>query len=262
MQIIIKDSYEEISKIGAEIIAGAIRKKPNLVLGLATGSTPVGMYKELIRMHKKENLDFSKVTTFNLDEYVGLPPDHDQSYYYFMCENLFDHVNIDKTKVHVPSGLVTGKDAEEYCQWYEDEIKKAGGIDIQVLGLGSDGHIAFNEPGSSLASRTRIVALTEKTIKDNSRFFEKIEDVPKLSITIGVGTVMEAKHCLIMAKGENKADAVKAFVEGPVTSQITASALQMHPKVTALFDAEAASKLDERLVDYYKFAYQSLQNYK
>lgn len=256
MQVIVKDSYEEISEIGAKIIANAIRKKPSLVLGLATGSTPIGMYKELIRMHKEENLDFSKVTTFNLDEYVGLPTDHDQSYHYFMCKNLFDHVNIDMSKVHVPSGLVTGKDAQDYCQWYENEIKKAGGIDIQVLGLGSDGHIAFNEPGSSLASRTRIVALTEETIDDNSRFFEKKEDVPQFSITMGVGTVMEARYCLIMAKGESKAKAVKAFVEGPVSSQITASALQMHPKVTAFFDETAASKL-ERL-DYYKFAYQSL----
>lgn len=257
MQVIVKDTYEEISKIGAEIIASAIRKKPNLVLGLATGSTPVGMYKKLIRMHKEEGLDFSKLTTFNLDEYVGLPPEHDQSYYYFMRKNLFDHVNIDMSKVHVPSGLITGEDVEEYCQWYEDEIKRAGGIDIQVLGLGRDGHIAFNEPGSSLASRTRIVALTEETINDNSRFFEKKEDVPRFAITMGVKTVMEAKHCLIMAVSENKADAVKALVEGPVCSQITASALQMHPKVTALFDAEAASKL-ERL-DYYKFAYKSLQ---
>jgi len=258
MQVIVKDSYEEISKIGAQIIANAINKKPNIVLGLATGSTPVGMYKELIRMHKEEGLDFSKVTTFNLDEYVGLSPEHDQSYYYFMRENLFDHVNIELSKVHVPSGLITGKDIEEYCNWYENEIKKAGGIDIQVLGLGRDGHIAFNEPGSSLTSRTRIVALTEETIRDNSRFFKNIEDVPKFAISMGVGTVMEAKHCLIMAKGENKAEAVEAFVEGPVTSQITASALQMHPKVTALFDAEAASEL--KRLDYYKFAYESLQN--
>lgn len=250
MEIIIKDTYEEISEVGAEIIANAIRKKPNIVLGLATGSTPVRMYKELIRMHKEEGLDFSKVTTFNLDEYVGLSPEHDQSYYYFMRKKLFDHVNIDMTKVHVPSGLITGENVKEYCQWYEDEIKKAGGIDIQVLGLGSDGHIAFNEPGSSLASKTRIVALTEETIDDNSRFFEKKEDVPKFAISMGVGTVLEAKHCLIMAKGDNKADAVQAFVEGPVSSQITASALQMHPKVTALFDAKAASKLER--IDYYR----------
>jgi len=257
MQIIIKDTYEEMSKIGAEIIANAIRKKPNLVLGLATGGTPIGMYKELIRMHREENLDFSKITTFNLDEYVGLPPEHEQSYYYFMRKNLFDHVNIDLSKVHVPSGLIAGKDIDDYCQWYENEIKKAGGIDIQVLGLGGDGHIAFNEPGSSLASRTRIVALTEETIEANSRFFEKKEDVPRFAISMGVGTVMEAKHCLILANGEKKAGAVKAFVEGPVTSQITASALQMHPKVTALFDAKAASNL--KRLDYYKFAYRSLQ---
>jgi len=258
MQIIIKDTYEEISRIGAEIIADAIRKKPNLVLGLATGSTPVGMYKELIRMHKEEGLDLSEVTTFNLDEYIGLSPEHEQSYYYFTRVNLFDHVNINLSKVHVPSGLIKRQDVEEYCQWYENEIKKAGGIDIQVLGLGRDGHIAFNEPGSSLASRTRIVALTEETIEDNSRFFEKKEDVPRFAITMGVGTVMEAKHCLLLANGKNKANAVKASVEGPISSQVTVSALQMHLKVTALFDAEAASRLE--WLDYYKFAYRSLQS--
>ena len=241
MEVIIKESYEEISKEAAEIIRDAIHLKPNLVLGLATGSTPIGTYKELIRMHKQGELDFSKVVTFNLDEYVGLPPTHDQSYHYFMHENLFNHININPANVHVPSGVA--EDFDRYCQWYEDEIAKAGGIDLQVLGIGSDGHIGFNEPGSPLASRTRIVTLTEETINDNSRFFECKEDVPKSAVTMGVGTIMEARFCLLLANGKKKADPVEALVEGPITSQVTASALQMHPNTTVIIDEDAASKL-------------------
>ena len=253
MQVIIKGSYEEMSIEAAEIIKDAIHLKPNLVLGLATGSTPIGTYKELIRMHKAGELDFSKVVTFNLDEYVGLPSTHDQSYHYFMHENLFDHVNISPTNVHVPSGVV--KDFKRYCQWYEDEIAKVGGIDLQVLGIGSDGHIGFNEPGSSLASRTSIVTLTEETIDDNSRFFEDKADVPRFAITMGVGTIMEAKHCLLVANGEKKADPVATLVEGPITSQVTASALQMHPNATVIIDEAAASKLNR--IDYYKWTYEN-----
>ena len=253
MQVIIKDTYEEMSMEAAEIIKDAIHLKPNLVLGLATGSTPIGTYKELIRMHQAGELDLSKVVTFNLDEYVGLPSTHNQSYHYFMHENLFNHINISPTNVHVPSGVV--KDSHRYCQWYEDEIAKVGGIDLQVLGIGSDGHIGFNEPGSSLASRTMIVTLTEETISDNSRFFERIEDVPRFAITMGVGTIMEAKHCLLVANGEKKAEPVAALVEGPITSQVTASALQMHPNATVIIDNAAASKL--KRVDYYKWTYEN-----
>ena len=251
MQVIIKDTYEEISREAAEIIRDAIHLKPNLVLGLATGSTPIGTYKELIRMYEAGALDFSKVITFNLDEYVGLPTTHDQSYYYFMHENLFNHININPTNVHVPSGVV--KDFSRYCQWYEEEIKRAGGVDVQVLGIGSDGHIGFNEPGSSLASRTRIVTLTEETIRDNSRFFEKESDVPRFAITMGVGTIMEARHCLLLANGAKKAEPVAALVEGPITSQVTASALQMHPRATVIVDSAAASKL--KRINYYKWIY-------
>jgi glucosamine-6-phosphate deaminase len=193
------------------------------------------------------------VITFNLDEYVGLPSTHDQSYHYFMHENLFNHININPANVHVPSGVV--KDFDRYCQWYEDEIEMAGGIDLQVLGIGSDGHIGFNEPGSSLASRTRIVTLTEETIIDNSRFFESMEDVPRFAITMGVGTVMEAGHCLLLANGEKKADPVAALVEGPITSQVTASALQMHPHATVIVDNAAASKL--KRIDYYRWTYEN-----
>jgi glucosamine-6-phosphate deaminase len=253
MEVIIKENYEEISKEAAEIIRDAIHLKPNLVLGLATGSTPIGTYKELIQMHEAGELDFSKVVTFNLDEYVGLPSTHDQSYHYFMHENLFNHINTNPANVHVPSGVV--EDFDRYCQWYEDEIAKAGGIDLQVLGIGSDGHIGFNEPGSSLASRTRIVTLTEETIKDNSRFFESMDDVPKFAITMGVGTIMEAGLCLLLANGEKKADPVEALVEGPITSQVTASALQMHPNAPVIIDEAAASKL--KRVDYYKWTYEN-----
>lgn len=257
MQVIIKETYEEMSKEAAKIIRDAIHLKPNLVLGLATGSTPIGTYKELIKMYKNGELDFSKVITFNLDEYVGLPTTHEQSYYYFMHENLFNHININPANVHVPSGVV--KDFRKYCQWYEEEIAKVGGIDLQVLGIGSDGHIGFNEPGTSLASRTSIITLTEETIKDNSRFFEKEEDVPRFAITMGVGTIMEAKHCLLLANGIKKADPVAALVEGPITSQVTASALQMHPNATVIVDAEAASKL--KRVNYYKWTYENRPNW-
>ena len=253
MQVIIKDTYEEMSIEAAEIIKDAIHLKPNLVLGLATGSTPIGAYKELIRMYEAGELDFSKVATFNLDEYVGLAPTHNQSYHYFMHDNLLNHINISPANVHVPSGVV--KDFHRYCQWYEDEIAKAGGIDLQVLGIGGDGHIGFNEPGSSLASRTSIVTLIEETIGDNSRFFERMEDVPRFAITMGVGTIMEARHCLLVASGEKKAEPVAALVEGPITSQITASALQMHPHATIMVDSAAASKL--KRADYYKWTYEN-----
>ncbi|MBD3185061.1 glucosamine-6-phosphate deaminase [Candidatus Poribacteria bacterium] len=253
MQVIIKENYEEMSKEAAKIIKDEILHKPNLVLGLATGSTPIGTYKELIRMYEAGEVDFSKVVTFNLDEYVGLPSTHNQSYFYFMQEKLFKGININPENIHVPSGIV--KDFNAYCQWYEDEIDKVGGVDVQVLGIGGDGHIGFNEPGTSLVSRTQVVTLTEETIEDNSRFFEKKEDVPRFAITMGVGTIMEAKHCLLVANGEKKADPVSVLIEGPITSQVTASVLQMHPKATVILDEAAASKLNR--IDYYKWAYEN-----
>jgi len=241
MLVIVKDSYEEMSREGARIIADRLRKKPDLVLGLATGSTPLGMYKELIRMHREEGLDFSKVTTFNLDEYVGLPPDHDQSYHYFMKVNLFDHINLDPRFVHVPQGMA--KDVDAFCDWYEDRMRRAGGIDIQVLGIGANGHIAFNEPGSSLGSRTRIKTLTGTTRQDNARFFASMDEVPKYAITMGVGTIMDAKELLLLANKKGKADAVRAAVEGPVTASCPASIIQMHRSAFCVLDKEAASQL-------------------
>ncbi|MBN1575192.1 MAG: glucosamine-6-phosphate deaminase [Chitinispirillaceae bacterium] len=241
MEITIARSYEEMSAVSAGIIAKEIKRKHDLVLGLATGDTPVGTYKELVKIYKKEGLDFSKVTTFNLDEYVGLPPLHKNSYNYFMWENLFKHINITPSKVFVPQGNT--EDPEEFCAWYEGQIKKAGGIDLQILGIGGDGHIAFNEPGSSFASPTRVKALYEQTIIDNARFFDKQEDVPRFAITMGVGTILDAKKILLIANGKKKADVVAQFIEGPVTSQITASALQLHRHVNIVLDQEAASKL-------------------
>lgn len=183
MEVIIKPDYDALSLEVANYIADFIYHKPNVVLGLASGSTPLGLYKEMIRLHKEEGLDFSKIITFNLDEYVGLPATHEQSYNYFMHHNLFDHINLDPGNIHVPNGMAP--DIHTYCKWYEDQIKACGGIDIQVLGIGA-GHIAFNEPGSSLGSRTRLKTLTQKTIEDNSRFFKVQEEVPRYAITMGV----------------------------------------------------------------------------
>ena len=249
MEVIIGKTYEEISKAAAEVVAQIVREKPNAVLGLATGSTPLGLYKELIRMHKQEGLDFSQVTTFNLDEYVGLQPTHEQSYHYFMNENLFKHINVSPQNIHIPSGTTDNYPA--FCQWYEDRIEECGDIDIQVLGIGSDGHIAFNEPGSSLGSRTRLKTLARQTIDDNARFFDKPEDVPIYAITMGVGTILDAEQLILLATGAGKADAVAAAVEGPVSSSCTASALQLHPSSLVFIDTEAAGNLKMR--DYYEW---------
>ena len=249
MEITIASDYDGMSKIAAQIIANEIRKKHDLVLGLATGSSPIGTYKELVRIHKEEGLDFSKVKSFNLDEYLGLAPLDKNSYNYFMYENLIKHININPANVYIPQGNTD--DPEQFCKWYEEQIKKLGGIDLQILGIGADGHIAFNEPGSSFASRTRIKALVKQTIEDNARFFDKVEDVPRFSITMGVGTILEAKKILLIANGKNKADVCDQFIEGPVTSQITASALQLHSYVNVVLDQEAASKL--KRIEYYNW---------
>src|SRR3954471_17605921 len=247
MEVVVLPSYEEMSRAAAHVVADVLNAKPNAVLGMATGSTPLGLYQELVRMHREEGLDFTQVTTFNLDEYVGLRPEHAQSYHYFMQENFFRHVNIAPGNIYIPSG--TTSNYRSFCEWYERRIEECGGIDVQILGIGSDGHIAFNEPGSSLSSRTRLKTLAKSTIDDNARFFDKPGDVPIYAITMGVGTILEARQILMLANGANKADAVAAMVEGPVTSMITASALQMHPWTRAFFDESAAAKLKMR--DYY-----------
>jgi glucosamine-6-phosphate deaminase len=247
MEIIVRDSVDEMSRTAARVVARTLNAKPNAVLGLATGSTPLGLYKELVRMHQEEGLDFSQVTTFNLDEYVGLKQKHPQSYHYFMHENLFRHINIPNQNIYIPSGTTDNYAA--FCAWYEQRIDECGGIDLQILGIGTDGHIAFNEPTSSLGSRTRIKTLAKQTIDDNARFFDSAEDVPVYAITMGVGTILEAEKILLLANGENKADAVAQAIEGPVTSMITASALQLHPLTRVFLDEEAAGELTMR--DYY-----------
>ncbi len=249
MEIIVKDSAEAMSKSAARVVARTLNSKPNAVLGLATGSTPLGLYKELVRLHVEEGLDFSQVTTFNLDEYVGLTRKHPQSYHYFMHENLFKHINIPKENIHIPSG--TTDNYEAFCAWYEQRIVDLGGIDLQILGIGTDGHIAFNEPTSSLGSRTRIKTLAKQTIDDNARFFDSAEEVPIYAITMGVGTVLEAEKIILLANGQNKADAVAQAIEGPVTSMVTASALQLHPDVMFIVDKEAAGSL--QMAEYYKW---------
>jgi glucosamine-6-phosphate deaminase len=260
VDVFIRNNYEEMSALAARIIAALVRRKPNAVLGLATGSTPIGTYRELVRMHREEGLDLSGVTTFNLDEYLGVARDlsrpyaENQSYARFMWEELFRDAEIPLEQTHVPDGLT--EDPEAFCAWYEDAIQRAGGIDLQLLGIGRDGHWAFNEPGSSLASRTRVVALTEQTLEDNweSFYFKagcRREDMPHFAITMGIGTILEARHVLMLASGSKKADIVAQALEGPVTAQVTASAMQLHPgPATVILDEAAAAKLAR--ADHYR----------
>jgi glucosamine-6-phosphate deaminase len=244
MRVVVLPTADDVSRRAAEVIVGCVHKKSKAVLGLATGGTPLGTYRELSNAYQAGKVSFADVTTFNLDEYVGLGPNHPQSYRQFMREHLFSKADFDEAKCHVPDGLAG--DYEDYCESYEQRIRDAGGIDLQLLGIGTDGHIAFNEPGSSLASRMRLKALTEGTRIDNSRFFSAGEEVPYLAVTMGVGTILEARRVLLLATGANKANAVRAFIEGPVTSQVTASALQLHPQVTVLLDEPAAEWLQRR----------------
>ncbi len=251
MEIIIQPNPEEASKTGARIIARLLHEKPDAVLGLATGNTPLLLYRELIRMHREEGLDFSRATTFNLDEYVGLAPEHPASYHRFMWDHFFNHINIRAANVHIPSGTAT--DVPALCASYEEAIRAAGGIDLQVLGIGTDGHIGFNEPSSSLASRTRIKTLTARTQADNAPLFSAGEKVPNHVITMGVGTIMETRAVLLFAFGEKKAQAVAQSSEGPITATVPASILQMHPVAKLLLDEAAASRLTR--AEYYRWVY-------
>jgi glucosamine-6-phosphate deaminase len=249
MEIIIQPDAEAATSVAARIIARLLREKPNAVLGLATGSTPLPLYRALARM----KLDWRKVTTFNLDEYVGLSKDHAQSYHSFMSENLFRHINILRKNTHIPDGLA--KDISASCKLYEKKIRAAGGIDLQVLGIGTDGHIGFNEPTSSLASRTRIKTLTWQTRKDNARFFGSADKVPYHVITMGLGTIMEARQCLLLAFGAKKAPAMAATIEGPMSAINPASILQLHPQVKVCLDAAAAAKL--KRARFYRWVYEN-----
>ena len=241
MLVSIKRSYEEVSTAAAVQVAERIRRKPNLVLGLATGATPLGLYRELIRMHHAEGLSFSRVITFNLDEYIGLPRTHPQSYFRFMWDNFLGHIDIPSTSAYIPDGMAA--DIEAHCEWYEEEIRRNGGIDFQVLGIGANGHLAFNEPGSSLGSRTRIKTLTGQTVSDNARYFKSSSEVPTTAITMGIGTIMEAKEVLLLANSVSKAEAIRAAIEGPITALVPASIIQMHRKAYVTIDQDAASKL-------------------
>lgn len=252
MEIIIQQTPDEASAYAARLMARLLRGRPGTVLGLATGSTPLRLYRELIRLHSEADLDFSHAKSFNLDEYIGLASDHAASYRFFMQENFFQHINILPENTYVPDGLA--RDIPAACARYEAQILEAGGIDLQVLGIGGDGHIGFNEPSSSLASRTRIKTLTERTRQDNAPYFSEGESVPEHVVTMGVGTIMEARTIVLLAFGEGKAQAVADAVEGPITSMVPASVLQMHPSVHVLVDEAAASRLRRR--DYYRWVFE------
>lgn len=241
MKLIVAKDYAELSQRAAEILKEEIIKNPNIVLGLATGSTPVGTYKELIRFHKENGLDFSGVKTFNLDEYVGLDGKHPSSYRYFMDKELFSQINIKMENTNVPDGKT--KNLEEYCKGYDRTIEDAGGIDIQILGIGTNGHIAFNEPAEELSVGTFVANLRETTIKDNSRFFNSIEEVPKSAISMGIGSIFKAKKIILLANGRNKGEAVKRLLEKNVVStNIPVSFLLLHPDFTIIVDEEAYNK--------------------
>jgi len=252
MELILQPTAEAASLLAARLIRKQIETKPDSVLGLATGSTPLPLYRELLRMHREEGLDFSRVTTFNLDEYIGLAPGHPRSYHAFMHENFFRHVNIPEDQIHLPDGLTP--DVEAFCADYEARIAAAGGIDLQLLGIGTDGHIGFNEPGSSLASRTRIKTLTPQTLSDNARFFAEGETQPHHVITMGIGTILDSRRIVLLACGANKANAVAAAAEGPITASVPASALQFHPKIHLFLDEAAGVRLAR--ADYYRWVYE------
>ena len=240
MRLIRAKDYNDVSRKAANIIAAQIYLKPDCVLGLATGSSPVGTYKELIAKYEAGDLDFSKVRTVNLDEYVGLTKDHDQSYAYFMRSNLFDHVNIDQANCNIPNGM--NPDAEAECARYDAVIDAFGGADLQLLGLGPNGHIGFNEPGEAFELETHCVDLTAETIEANKRFFDgNVDLVPKQAYTMGIKTIMQARKVLMVANGKGKAEIIKKAFFGPVTPEVPASILQMHPDFTLVGDEEALS---------------------
>jgi glucosamine-6-phosphate deaminase len=249
MLVILKRDAGEVSRQAAQLVASAVRRKPSLVLGLATGSTMIGIYQQLVRLHQEGSLDFSQVVTFNLDEYLGLAPAHPQSFHHFMQEHLFAHVNISPRNIHIPDGTIH-ENYDQYCASYEQAIRAAGGIDIQLLGIGRNGHIGFNEPTSSIASRTRLKVLSKETLDDNSKSFAPGEERPRCAITMGIGSILDARKVLLIATGDSKAAAVAKSIEGSITSAVSASALQLHPDVTFIVDDEAASQLTQR--DYYR----------
>lgn len=241
MELIIVDTYEEMSRKAAEILADQIKKKEDSILGLATGSTPEGMYAELANMYKENKINFEKITTFNLDEYLGLEEDNEQSYHYFMDKHLLGKVNIKKENINIPAGI--SNDIFKTAKEYDEKIESLGGIDVQILGIGVNGHIGFNEPGDVFVAETHKVDLSQETIDANSRFFEKVEDIPRQAITMGMKTIMTAKKVILIANGTSKANAIKITLKGPITPQVPASILQLHRDLIVIVDKEAASKL-------------------
>lgn len=242
MEIHVFETYDQMSSFAAQIVKEEIDKKPDLILGLATGSTPEGLYKNLVDLYKASQVDFSKVTTFNLDEYCGLDPDHDQSYHYFMEKHLLSKVNVDKAKVNIPDGEEAR--SEDICKDYDRRIEEAGGIDLQVLGIGVNGHIGFNEPGPRFVAGTHLIDLTDTTIESNSRFFTNGEEVPKKAITMGVKPIINARKVILMASGSSKAQAMKISLEGPITPEVPASILQLHDNLVVVLDKQAAADLE------------------
>lgn len=253
MEVIIQKDEHAAAYLTAQVIASALRKKPHLVLGLATGRTMALVYPVLVDLYKNHGLDFSLCRTFNLDEYVGIPSDGKNSYRSYMKKNLFNKVNIDIRNTHVPHGMA--EDLEEECNRYDNLTQECGGIDLQLLGIGRAGHIGFNEPLSALKSRTRVKALTPETMEQNRPLFDNPDEMPRRAITMGVGTILESKRCLMLVTGFKKAEILKKAVEGPITSMVTASALQLHPHCTVICDEEAAELLDGK--NHYRWIFEN-----
>jgi glucosamine-6-phosphate deaminase len=253
VEAIIRPNQDTAAHLVARIIAKELRAHPSLVLGLATGRTMEAVYRVLVQMHVRERLDFSLCRTFNLDEYVGLASTDPRSYRYYMDRHLFNHVNIDKRNTHLPDGLAKDLDAE--CCQYEEKMQRCGGMDLQLLGIGAAGHIGFNEPLSALRSRTRVKALSPATVEQNAAFFDGAANVPRRAITMGVGTILECRRCILLATGEGKAGVIAKAVEGPITAMISATALQLHARCTVVVDEAAASQL--QAADYYRWIFEN-----
>ena len=252
MEIIIQPDSQQASLIAARIVGRLVKEKPHAVIGFATGNTPLQLYKHLVRMHREEGLDFSGVTTFNLDEYVGVPPVHPSSFHSYMWAHLFSQISIPDGRIHIPDGLAA--DIPAVCRNYEQAIKSAGGIDIQIMGIGTNGHLGFNEPSSSMYSRTRIKTLTEETRLNTGAAFGGYDNVPLHVVTMGLGTILESRTCLLMAFGKKKAKAIALTVEGPLTAMVPGTVLQLHPRAILILDKDAASEL--KMADYYTWVYE------
>ncbi|MGD9346475.1 MAG: glucosamine-6-phosphate deaminase [Candidatus Aminicenantes bacterium] len=256
MEIIIKKDYQGMCQEAVTLIHKSWQNKKNLVLGLATGKTPLGVYQGLIDLYREERMDFSEVSAFSLDEYLGLHKDHPQSFAFYMQQNFFQHINIKKKNIFRLNGLP--QNVEAHCDEYEKKIRMRGGIDIQILGIGGNGHIGFNEPSSSLSSRTRIKTLTQETIAANAPLFRDKKEIPRYCLTMGIGTILESRMILLLASGQHKSQAIQQSVEGPITASIPASVLQLHVKAKFIIDDDAAARLQRK--DYYRWVYEHKDN--